>query len=197
MGDKKFFKKNLPPPLFKVKNIAGITTLASGEMCLILNMTDILNTTISRKIPTTIIPSVKSIEREENACKKIIIVDDSLTTRTLEKNILVGSGYQVSAASEPAEALKLLESDRFDLIVTDHEMPFMTGFEFIKQVRMMKAYPMVPVIVLSSVSKAVLSKLYEHLNISEFIQKDNFEQSKFLETVHSCLKSEKHFPGQM
>lgn len=197
IGDQEILHKKLSPPLFKVKNIAGITTLASGEMCLILNMTDILNTTISRKIPTTIIPSVKSIEREENACKKIIIVDDSLTTRTLEKNILVGSGYQVSAASEPAEALKLLESDRFDLIVTDHEMPFMTGFEFIKQVRMMKAYPMVPVIVLSSVSKAVLSKLYEHLNISEFIQKDNFEQSKFLETVHSCLKSESHFPGQM
>ncbi len=188
IGDQEILHKKLSPPLFKVKNIAGITTLASGEMCLILNMTDILNTTISRRVPINIIPSIKSTEREENAKKRILVVDDSLTTRTLEKNILLGSGYQVMAACDPSEALKILNDEKFDLIVTDHEMPFMSGFEFIKQVRTIKEYSRIPVIVLTSVSKAVLSKLYEHLNISEFIQKEKFEQSNFLDSVQRYLK---------
>ena len=191
IGDQEILHKKLSPPLFKVKNIAGITTLASGEMCLILNMTDVLNTTISRKVATNIIPSVKSSEREANAKKKILVVDDSLTTRTLEKNILLKCGYQVEAASDPQEAIKLLENNKFDLIITDHEMPFMTGFEFVKYLKTINGYSNVPVIVLTSIKKTILEKLYEQLDISDFIQKENFEQSKFLETIQMQLKKTK------
>lgn len=140
---------------------------------------------------TNIIPSVKSSEREANAKKKILVVDDSLTTRTLEKNILLKCGYQVEAASDPQEAIKLLENNKFDLIITDHEMPFMTGFEFVKYLKTINGYSNVPVIVLTSIKKTILEKLYEQLDISDFIQKENFEQSKFLETIQMQLKKTK------
>lgn len=189
IGDQEILHKKLAPPLFKVKNIAGITTLASGEMCLILNMTDILNTQLSRRTSSAIIPSTRARELEANAKKRILVVDDSITTRTLQKNILINRGYQAESAPNPVEALKLLESGgEFDLIITDHEMPEMSGFDFVKELRVKTKYSKIPVVVLSSIKKATLEKIYETVDIQECIQKDNFEQQEFLKIINKYLK---------
>ncbi len=160
IGDQEILHKKLSPPLFRVKNIAGITTLASGEMCLILNMTDILNTTLSRKASTNIIPSTKVRALEANAKKKILVLDDSLTTRTLQKSILANCGYKVEACGNPEEALKLTENTHFDLIITDHEMPNLTGVEFVSKLQEQKTHSKTPVIVLTSIKQNIARKLY-------------------------------------
>ncbi len=187
IGDQEILHKKLSPPLFRVKNIAGITTLASGEMCLILNMTDILNTVLSRKVSTNIIPSAKARALEANAKKKILVLDDSLTTRTLQRSILVNCGYQVEVCGNPKEALKVLSENHFDLIVTDHEMPYLTGVEFVGKLRENKAYSKTPVIVLTSIKESIARKIYADIDIKEFMQKDNFEQSKFLSYISKYL----------
>ncbi len=185
IADQEILHKKLSPPLFKVKNIAGITTLASGEMCLILNMTDILNTNLSRKVSNNIIPSKKAQRLIANARKRILVVDDSLTTRSLQKNILINSGYQVEAVNDPAVAFKMLDSgDNFDLIITDHEMPVMTGLEFVNKIRANSKISNIPVIVISSVKKELLSKIYDKVTVQEFLQKEGFEQNKFLDAVN-------------
>ena len=187
IGDQEILHKKLSPPLFRVKNIAGITTLASGEMCLILNMTDILNTTLSRKASTNIIPSTRVRALEANAKKKIFVLDDSLTTRTLQKSILMNCGYQVEVCGNPKEALKLLENDIFDLIVTDHEMPHLSGMEFVKELRKQKKYASTPVIVLTSVKEHITNKIYADVDVQDFIRKDDFEQRKFLSLINKYL----------
>lgn len=187
IGDQEILHKKLSPPLFRVKNIAGITTLASGEMCLILNMTDILNTTLSRKASTNIIPSTKAQALEANAKKKIFVLDDSLTTRTLQKSILMNCGYQVEACGNPEEALKLIENNDYDLIVTDHEMPHLLGVEFVKKLREQKRYLNTPVIVLTSVKENITNKLYSGVDVQAFMRKDDFEQQKYLSLVNTYL----------
>ena len=109
IGDQEILHKKLSPPLFRVKNIAGITTLASGEMCLILNMTDILNTTLSRKASTNIIPSTRVRALEANAKKKIFVLDDSLTTKNFAKSILMNCGYQVEVCGNQKKHLNFLK----------------------------------------------------------------------------------------
>lgn len=187
IGDQEILHKKLSPPLFRVKNIAGITTLASGEMCLILNMTDILNTALSRKANTSIISSSKARMLEANAGKKILVVDDSITTRTLQKNILTNNGYQTIACGNPEEALKLAENSEFDLIITDHEMPDLSGVEFAKKLKKQKAHINTPVIVLTSIDKNSVRKLYADIDIKEFIQKEEFEQTKFLSCIDKYI----------
>ncbi len=187
IGDQEILHKKLSPPLFRVKNIAGITTLASGEMCLILNMTDILNTVLSRKASTSIIPSTKVRALEYNSRMKILILDDSLTTRTLQKSILTNHGYQVEACGNPEEALKLAENNKFDLVITDHEMPNLSGVEFVKKLQNQKMHSKVPVIVLTSIERNSVRKLYADIDIKEFIQKEDFEQAKFLSYIDKYL----------
>lgn len=190
IADQEILHKKLSPPLFRVKNIAGITTLASGEMCLILNMTDILNTNLSRKVSNNIIPSKKTQALIANAGKRILVVDDSLTTRTLQKNILINAGYQAETANDPSDAFKMLEEgEKFDLIITDHEMPGMTGFEFTKKIREAAAFSHIPVIVITSIKKEITNKIYGSVNIQAVLQKEGFEQSKFLNTISKHINS--------
>ena len=100
---------------------------------------------------------------------------------------MVNCGYQVEVCGNPKEALKVLSENHFDLIVTDHEMPYLTGVEFVGKLRENKAYSKTPVIVLTSIKESIARKIYADIDIKEFMQKDNFEQSKFLSYISKYL----------
>src|SRR5690606_2343588 len=82
--------------------------------------------------------------------RRILVCDDSLTTRTLEKNILVAAGYDVATATNGIEALGLCEQQSFQLIILDVDMPELTGFELTVRLRQMKSYKDVPIILVTS-----------------------------------------------
>lgn len=65
--------------------------------------------------------------------RRILVVDDDITTRWLEKSVLVRSGYQVDVAEDGAAAWSALNTDCYDLLITDQDMPKLTGIELIKK----------------------------------------------------------------
>ena len=186
--DQEVLHKKLEAPLFKVKNISGITTLANGEMCLILNVGDIFSTTLPKKINTKIIASNKAIKMKENYSHKILVVDDSLTTRTLQKNILQSYGYRVQIATNAPDALIKMHKEKFDLIITDNEMPQMSGLEFVKHIRKENSWANIPIIVLTSMPESKWGKLFKEAGAQLYIQKDRFEQESFVKSVDNFLK---------
>ena len=163
ISDQEIVHKKLAPPLYKVKHISGITTLANGEACLILNTSDIISTINSKKLRSKIISKNGIIKTQDNFKYKILIVDDSHTTRILQKNILSNYGYNVSTATDSIRALEKVKHNKYDLIITDVQMPEMNGFEFIKELRKITSYENTPVIVVSSEPK---EKYSNHLTIS-------------------------------
>ncbi len=72
---------------------------------------------------------------------RILVVDDEVNMRALFKKILSKEGYQVETVSSGDEAVKLLEKDRFDLVVSDLKMPGMDGFELLKKVKEISPQP--------------------------------------------------------
>ena len=186
--DQEVLHKKLEAPLFKVKNISGITTLANGEICLILNVGDIFSSTLPKKINTKIIASNKAIKMKENYSHKILVVDDSLTTRTLQKNILQSYGYRVQIATNAPDALIKMHKEKFDLIITDNEMPQMSGLEFVKEIRKESSWANIPIIVLTSMPESKWGKLFKEAGAQLYIQKDRFEQESFVRSVDGYLK---------
>ena len=189
--DQEVLHKKLEAPLFKVKNISGITTLANGEICLILNVGDIFSATLPKKINTRIIASNKAIKMKENYSHKILVVDDSLTTRTLQKNILQSYGYRVQIATNAPDALIKMHKEKFDLVITDNEMPQMSGLEFVKEIRKEDAWVNIPIIVLTSMPESKWGKLFKEAGAQLYIQKDQFEQESFVRSVDNFLKRSK------
>lgn len=184
LGDQDILQKKLSAPLYKVKNISGITNLASGELCLILNMQDILHYDFNKAVSSA--ATQKLLPADVLAYKRILILDDSITTRTMVKNILLNAGYMVDVVSEAEEALVKLKMNHYDLIISDLTMPKIDGYEFIDKLKTDEMYADIPVIIMSSIpEKTAMAKLGQ--NIDYYIAKDNFNQGAFIEQIKTLL----------
>ena len=118
---------------------------------------------------------------------KILIVDDSITTRTLEKNILTNAEFTVFSAVNPIEALRILNQTKMDLIVTDSEMPEMNGLEFIEQIKTTTTFSDIPIIVMSSLLDEKTKRKIKSLNIEKYLVKGEFNQKEFLKVISEII----------
>ena len=185
LGDQDILQKKLSPPLYKVKNISGITNLASGELCLILNMQDILHHNFNKAINSSF--STKLLTNDVLAYKRILVVDDSMTTRAMMKNILINVNYTVDEALDATEALVKLKLNHYDLIITDINMPNMNGYEFIQVVKNDEMYMDIPILVISSLSKEEAYKELHKYPIEGYFSKDQFNQTELIERIREIL----------
>ncbi len=187
ISDQEIVHKKISPPLYRIKNISGITTLANGEACLIINMSDVINTIGAKKIKTKIITQNEISKAKNNSKYNILIVDDSYTTRILQQNILSRCGYNVQSATNPTHALEKIEKEQFDVIVSDVQMPVMNGFEFIKILRKNPNYEKIPVIIMSSEPMEKYTKEIKETKIIKYIPKNLFKQDELIKCVESVL----------
>jgi two-component system chemotaxis sensor kinase CheA len=133
--------KSLGKLLKRVKNISGATVLGSGRVVPVLHIPDLFKSALSSASKTkSQTSSSKKIER----VKRILVADDSITSRTLIKNILETAGYQVLTAVDGTDAFTIARTNEFDLIVSDVDMPRMNGFELITKIRHDKKLSEVP-----------------------------------------------------
>lgn len=189
LGEQEILHKNFEPPLHKIKNFSGVTTLDSGETCLVLNALDLMkNATYSNvnNLKTSkILPIVDKKIVLKN--KRILIIDDSLTIRTMEKNILSSANFNVEAVENPVEALKLMKHIQFDLIITDIEMPKMNGIEFLSKLKSDENYAKIPVIIMSSLLDKKTKDECISLGAENFITKGDFRHKSFVDEISSVL----------
>ena len=122
--------------------------------------------------------------------KKILFVDDeAIVAKTINK-LLTKSGYFVTSCSSGAEAIKLLDKERFDLVISDIRMPDMTGVETIKKIRELcvhKNIPQIPEILISGFADPSTIKQAEALGARDFFYKP-FDLQSFLSSVKKALE---------
>jgi len=123
--------------------LEGIALLASGEPVGVLSPSVLAQREYLRALP---------VSRERIVVKKVrvLLVDDSLVTREMERRLLEDAGFKVTAASDADEALSQLSESSFDCVVTDIEMPGMDGFELTAHLRAMEHFTHLPIIVVST-----------------------------------------------
>lgn len=184
LGDHEILHKNLDPPLVRVRNVAGVTTLGSGEVCLILNVSDLIKTA-----QMNYGMALKSGFKKKEVTKKkdILVVDDSVTTRILERNILRAAGYNVEVAVNGLDALTKLNTMHFDLVVSDVEMPDITGFELVARLKKDSSLSHIPVILVTSLASELDKQKGLKAGASAYITKGSFDQEELLGTIRSLL----------
>ena len=148
LGAQELVIKSLPPPLIRVKHTSGAAILSSGQVTLILNAPDLLVSSENVKPGLLSETAVSAARRTQKAV--IMVVDDSITTRTMEKNILEAVGYQVQVAADGLDAWTQLQNDHCDLVLTDVMMPHMDGFELTSKLRADARFSSLPIILLTS-----------------------------------------------
>ncbi|HUG26324.1 hybrid sensor histidine kinase/response regulator, partial [Piscinibacter sp.] len=116
------------------------------------------------------------------AAAPVLVIDDSLTTRMLEKSILESAGYEVDLATSAIEALGMARAQPFRLFLVDVEMPGMDGFSFIQEAAADPRIRDVPAILVSSRSSPEDRRRGEEVGARAYIAKNEFDQARLLET---------------
>lgn len=114
---------------------------------------------------------------------RILIVDDSVTTRMLEQSILESAGYRTEQAASAEEALRMAAKDHFGLFLVDVEMPGMDGFEFVDRIQADGALRGVPCVLVTSRDSAADRRRGEQSGARAYIVKSEFDQTGFLQCI--------------
>jgi two-component system chemotaxis sensor kinase CheA len=120
--------------------------------------------------------------------RHILVVDDSITTRTLEKNILEAAGYEVKLANDGMEAIGIVSSsDLPDLIISDIAMPRVDGFELTRRLKTEERTNRVPVILVTSLDSPEDKARGIEVGADAYIVKSSFDQTNLLETIEQLI----------
>lgn len=185
LGDREIVIKQLQPPLYSVRNVAGATMTGSGTIVLALNAGDLVDSALLPGKRSRLL--AKDAAVAEKAPPQILVVDDSITSRTLIRSILENNGYVVTTAVNGKEALQILQTKAFGLVVTDVQMPVMDGFVLTKHIKEQEKIKETPVIIVSSLASEADKKRGIEIGADAYIVKGQFESKTLLSVVKQLV----------
>ena len=176
--------KGLGKLLYRVRNISGATILGSGKVVPVLNVSDLMKSAIALNGTKTEAPPG---EYELAKPGKILVAEDSITSRTLLKNILQTAGYQVTISVDGADAYTKARAGDFDIIVSDVDMPKMNGFELTAKIRSDKKLVDIPVVLVTSLESRDDREHGIEVGADAYIIKSSFDQTNLLEVIKRLI----------
>jgi two-component system chemotaxis sensor kinase CheA len=177
LGETEVLIKDFPSPLRRVRNVSSVGLLATGELALVLRPSDLLT-------------SVQVAQREESLptnaaarAMRVLVVDDSITTRTMERNLLEAAGYDVSTAADGLDAWSMLQAEDIDIVVSDVDMPRMNGFDLTSRIRGDTRLSELPIVLVTALESRDDKERGIKIGANAYVLKSSFEQSNLLEIV--------------
>ena len=184
LSEHQFLLKRLGKQLLRVRHISGATVLGNGQVVPVLNVADLVTTALK---PRTSRSSAVAADPSEKTQKRILIAEDSITSRMLLKNILEAAGYIVNTAVDGVDAFTRAKEGEYDLLVSDVDMPRMNGFELCRKIRLDSMLKELPVVLVTSLSRREDHEQGIEAGANAYIVKSNFEQSNLLEVVRKLI----------
>ena len=150
IGERTLVVLPLDPRLGKVQDISAGALLDDGSPVLIVDVEDMLRS-VDKLLNTGRLERIDRRNRHtaELARKRILVVDDSLTVRELQRKLLLNRGYEVAVAVDGMDGWNALRAEHFDLLITDIDMPRMDGIELVTLLRRDNRLQSMPVMVVS------------------------------------------------
>ena len=186
-GEQEVVMKGLGKQLSRVSGIAGATVMGDGKVVLILNVADLIKLAL-RSRRRSAFKTQETSKKTAQTRRRILVVDDSITTRTLEKNILEAAGYIVQLATDGQEALNTIATEGMpDLIVTDVAMPNLNGFELTEKIKGNTLTANLPVILVTSLDSPADKARGINVGADAYIIKSGFDQTNLLETIEQLI----------
>jgi two-component system chemotaxis sensor kinase CheA len=184
LHEQEILLKDLGSRLKHVRHFTGSSPLGSGRLVPFLNAADLMQTAMEASANR--VPALAD-EGAEPRIKSILVVEDSITARSLLKNILEAAGYQVQTAVDGIDAMTSLKTGSFDLVVSDVEMPRMDGFDLTEKIRADNKLKDIPVILVTALASREHRERGIDAGANAYIVKSNFDQSGLIEIVRRYL----------
>lgn len=166
------------------ESLAGVALLPSGRITLVLSVAALLQ----RAGGTD--RTVRARGATRAPARRVLVVDDSITTRTLEASVLQAAGYEVLTAVDGRAAWQLLQERGADLVLSDVQMPNMDGYQLCELIRSNPKFESLPVILVTSLESPEQRRRGLEAGADAYIVKSSFDQEELLDTVRQLMGQE-------
>jgi len=167
-----------------IPHVSGAAMLASGTIALVLNVTSAVSAALGLPFGSANLPTR---DAAPTVRRRILVVDDSITTRTLEASVIEAAGYDVITAVDGADALRLLQERGADLVVSDVEMPRMDGIQLCESIRALSRFREIPVILVTALETPEHRARGLEAGADAYLGKSTFDQEGLLTTIRDLL----------
>jgi chemosensory pili system protein ChpA (sensor histidine kinase/response regulator) len=192
-GQREIVIKDLGTHLKKVKGIIGATIMGDGKVVPIIDFEDLftvnLEQTHSRTAVHTHHPSISKRSKVGQSILKIMVVDDSVSVRTVLTLLLRRQGWHVQSANDGVDAIEKLRDYRPDIILLDVEMPRMNGYEFMSTFRSQEDSTNIPVVMLTSRSAKKHRDKARSLGVNGYVVKP-YEDEALLDLIRQLTMAD-------
>jgi len=187
VGEKDLVVLQLDPRLGRVPNISAAAILEDGVPVLILDTDDLvrsIDNLLTYQRPNRI--GQQAAAAEESG-KRILVVDDSLTVREVERRLLENSGYEVMVAVDGMDGWNMLQTSRFDLVISDVDMPRMDGIELVKRIKGSPQWRSLPVMIVSYKDRDEDKKRGLDAGANYYLTKSSFHDESLIKAVQDLI----------
>ncbi|MDQ1492960.1 MAG: two-component system, chemotaxis family, sensor kinase CheA, partial [Actinomycetota bacterium] len=184
-GEEEIVINTLPAPLHRVRFTAGATILGTGEVVPVLHAGEVFRAVAGHR-PAG--PATAADDGPAPSDRRVVVVaDDSVTTRTLERVILESAGYEVRTAADGGQALALVQAGGCDAVVSDVQMPVLDGFALCERLRADARYRDLPVVLVTARGSRRDQERGVAVGADAYIVKGEFDQENLLATLRRLL----------
>lgn len=188
VGEEDLVVRTLDPRLGKVAHLSAAAIREDGEAALIVDCEDILSS-MRQQLAEGRSPAARRRVITEGAAqrKRVLVVDDSATVREVERQLLVRLGYEVETAKDGADGLIALRNGAYDLLVSDVDMPRMTGIELVRAARAEPRFAGLPIIIVSYKDREEDRLAGLEAGANAYLTKGAFQDETFATTVRDLI----------
>jgi two-component system chemotaxis sensor kinase CheA len=183
-GEQELIVKSLGSHLIRVPNISGATVQANGRIVPLLHVPDVVRSLAAKRNRGGLFAERSGQKTNRH---RVLVADDSITTRTLEKSILEAAGYHVEVATDGVDALSKLNQGEFHLVISDFQMPRMDGLELVARIKADERHREIPVVLVSSLASADDRARGLRAGADAYLGKGEFTQELLLQTLERLL----------
>lgn len=189
LGERELVVQPLDARLGKIKDIAAGALMEDGSPVLIVDVEDVLRSV--GKIVAT-----ERLDRADAGAaaaaraatrKRVLVVDDSLTVREVERKLLASRGYAVEVAVDGMDGWNAVRTGRFDLVISDIDMPRMDGFELVSLIKRDPALKAIPVMIVSYKEREEDRRRGLEAGADYYLTKGSFRDEKLLDAVRDLV----------
>lgn len=190
VGEKELVVRPLDKRLGKVRDVSAAAIYEDGNPLLILDVDDLvrsMDNLLSGEAGIHLQSPGGAARTRQTAAKRVLVADDSITVRQLQKQLLESHGYKVKLAVDGMEAWNAIRLGEFDLLITDVDMPRMTGIELVGKVRQEAQLTALPVIIISYKDREQDRMAGLEVGANLYLTKSSFQDETYLNGVMDLI----------
>ncbi|HEX3898296.1 MAG TPA: hybrid sensor histidine kinase/response regulator [Mycobacteriales bacterium] len=188
-GERELVVKDLGAFLGRLPVISGATIDGDGSVVCLVDLRELSDDSDSLAAPayTAMVGAGDAAHADAQARPRVLVVEDSVGVRELERAILDSAGYEVITAVDGTEGAARLRDTPTDLVLTDVEMPGMDGYQLTRTIRRTRGWEHVPVVIMTSRVSEEDQRAGLDAGASAYLLKTQFDQAQLVETVRRLV----------